>query len=171
MPAIPAVLPNPRAGTPIQRLQPKEVSNQGAAGPRAPWLIARGRSLEVPRLDRVALHHGSFGSDAAAARFARVLIELGIANPHDWKRCAGDPATATGEDIFGLTKVYDFHLKVSAKDFDRMQPSGGMRGPGGFRGGPGGPGGPPGGVDLLPLFVRGQLDLSPDQNKQVDDFH
>ena len=37
-------------------------------------------------------------------------------------------------------------------------------------GGPGGPGGPPGSVDLLPLFVRRDLDLSTDQNKQIDDF-
>ncbi len=37
-------------------------------------------------------------------------------------------------------------------------------------GGPGGPGGPPGGIDLLPMFVRGPLDLSPDQNKQIEDF-
>ncbi len=37
-------------------------------------------------------------------------------------------------------------------------------------GGPGGPGGPPGSVDLLPIFVRDQLDLSPEQNKQIDDF-
>jgi hypothetical protein len=96
MSAIPAVLPNPRTGTPIQRLQPKEVSNQGAGGPRPPWLIARGPSLGVPRLDRVALHHGSFCSDAAAARFARILIELGIASPHDWSRCSGDPAKFIG---------------------------------------------------------------------------
>src|SRR5271169_3053039 len=99
MPAIPAVLPNPRAGSPIQRVQPKEVGNQGAPGSCPPWLIARGPSLRVPRLDRVALHHGSFGSDAAAARFARVLIELGIASPHDWSRCSGDPARFIGRAL------------------------------------------------------------------------
>jgi hypothetical protein len=99
MPAISAVLPNPRAGTPIQRLQPKEVSNQSAAGPCAPWLIARGPSLGVPRLDRVVLHHGSFGSDAAAARFARILIELGIARPHAWSGCSGDPARFIGRAL------------------------------------------------------------------------
>lgn len=99
MPAIPAVLPNPRAGTSIQRLQPQEVSNQGAAWPCAPWLIARGPSLGVPRLDRVALHHGSFGSDAAAARFVRILIELGIASPHAWSRCSGEPARFLGRAL------------------------------------------------------------------------
>jgi hypothetical protein len=99
MSAIPAVLPNPRAGTPIQWLHQKEVSNQGAVGPCPPWLIARGPSLGVPRLDRVALHHGSFGGDAAAARFASVLIELGIASPHDWKGCSGDPARFIGRAL------------------------------------------------------------------------
>jgi hypothetical protein len=99
MPAIPTVLPNPRADASIQRLQPKEVSNQGAAGSCPPWLIARGPSLVVPRLDRVALHHGSFGSDAAAARFARILIELGIASPHDWSRCSGERARFLGRAL------------------------------------------------------------------------
>ena len=37
-------------------------------------------------------------------------------------------------------------------------------------GGPGGPGSPPGGVDLFPMFVRGPLDLSPEQSKQIEDF-
>jgi len=46
----------------------------------------------VPRLDRVALHHSSFGSDAGSARFATILVELGIANPSDWEACAGEPA-------------------------------------------------------------------------------
>jgi len=99
MPAVPTVLPNSRAGTSIQRLQPKKVSDQAPGGPCAPWLIARGPSLGVPRLDRVALHHGSFGSDAAAGRFARVLIELGIASPHDWTRCSGDPARFIGRAL------------------------------------------------------------------------
>lgn len=33
-------------------------------------------------------------------------------------------------DIFGLTKVWQFQLELTAKDFDRMQPTGGMRFPG-----------------------------------------
>ncbi len=37
-------------------------------------------------------------------------------------------------------------------------------------GGPGGPGGRPGGVDLFPMFVRGPLDLTSEQSKQVDDL-
>ena len=36
-------------------------------------------------------------------------------------------------------------------------------------GGPGGPGGPRG-VDLFPFFVRDQLDLTPEQSKQIEDF-
>jgi hypothetical protein len=75
MSAVPAVLPHPLASTPTQHLRPKEVGHEGAGRACAPWLIARGRSLDVPRLDRVALHHSSFGSDAASARFATILVE------------------------------------------------------------------------------------------------
>ena len=92
MSAVPAVLLNPLTSTPAQHLRPKEVGHEGAGRARAPWLIARGRSLDVPRLDRVALRHSSFGSDAASARFATILVELGIANPSDWAACAGEPA-------------------------------------------------------------------------------
>jgi hypothetical protein len=46
----------------------------------------------MPRLDLVPFQHCSFGSDAAAARFACLLIELGIANPADWQRSAAEPA-------------------------------------------------------------------------------
>jgi Arylsulfotransferase (ASST) len=38
------------------------------------------------------------------------------------------------------------------------------------KGGPGGFGGNPGGVDLLPFFLRNQLNLSPDQRRQIDQF-
>lgn len=92
MSAVPAVLLHPLASTPAQHLRPKEVGHEGTGRACAPWLIARGRSLDVPRLDRVALHHSSFGSDAASARFATILVELGIANPSDWEACAGEPA-------------------------------------------------------------------------------
>src|ERR1700693_6125954 len=92
MSAVPAVLLHPLASTPAQHLRPKEVGHEGARRAGAPWLIARGRSLDVPQLDRVALHHSSFGSDAASARFATILVELGIANPSDWEACAGEPA-------------------------------------------------------------------------------
>ncbi len=44
------------------------------------------------------------------------------------------------KDIFGLTKVWQFHLQFTAKEWETMQPTGGMR----FPGGPGGPGGRPG---------------------------
>ena len=46
----------------------------------------------IPRLDHVGLRHSSFGSDAAAARFATILIELGIGNPSDWSGCGQEPA-------------------------------------------------------------------------------
>lgn len=54
------------------------------------------------------------------------------AAPPDAKAAAG-PA-----DIFGLGKVWKFHLAVSARDYEALQPAAG----GGFFGGPGGPGGP-----------------------------
>ena len=90
MSAVPAMLPNPVAGLTAGRLR-APVRAQNAFGACPPWLIARGQSLEVPRLDRVPLHHCSFGSDSGAARFASVLIDLGIANPTDWKRSSGEP--------------------------------------------------------------------------------
>jgi hypothetical protein len=74
MSAIPAVLLHLLAGTPTQRLRPKEIGHEGTGRACAPWLIALGRSLDVPRLDRVALHHSSFGSDAASAGVAAILV-------------------------------------------------------------------------------------------------
>ncbi len=113
MSAIPAVLLHPLASTPTQHLRPKEVGHEGTGRACAPWLIARGRSLDVPRLDRVALHHSSFGSDAASARFATILVELGIAeseideafelsvtlstDPHEWCESEEEP---DGSQIF-----------------------------------------------------------------------
>src|SRR6476659_9616474 len=47
-----------------------------------------------------------------------------------------------GDDVFGLTKVWDFHLEIPAAEWDKMQPTRGRGGPGGFPGGPFGPGGP-----------------------------
>jgi hypothetical protein len=92
MSAVPAVLPNPRPSAPAQYLRPEAFSPEGAGRARAPWLIAPGPSLGIPRLDHVSLRHSSFGSDAAAARFATVLIELGIGNPSDWSGCGQEPA-------------------------------------------------------------------------------
>jgi spore coat protein H len=42
------------------------------------------------------------------------------------------PKEAPGKDVFGLTKVWQFHLELTTKDWDKMQPTGGMRFPGGF---------------------------------------
>lgn len=44
---------------------------------------------------------------------------------------------APGAEVFGLTKVHSFHLELTAREWERMQPPAG-------RGFPGGPGGPPG---------------------------
>src|SRR5579863_4607734 len=92
MPAVPAVLPNARTSTPAQYLRPEAFSPESAGRARAPWLIAPGPSLGIPRLDHVSLRHSSFGSDAAAARFSTTLIELGIGNPSDWSGCGQEPA-------------------------------------------------------------------------------
>jgi len=35
-------------------------------------------------------------------------------------------------DLFGLTKVWQFHLELTTNAFEKMQPTGGMRSPGGF---------------------------------------
>ena len=92
MPTVPAVLPNTCTSAPAQYLRPEGFSHEGAGRARAPWLIAPGPSLGVPRLDQVGLRHSSFGSDAAAARFATILIDLGIGNPADWTGCGREPA-------------------------------------------------------------------------------
>lgn len=91
MSAVPAVQQDPRASTPAQQLQPKAIGHDCAARACPSWLIARGASLEIPRLDRVPLHHASFGSDSAAARFATILLEIGIASPADWKQSDNEP--------------------------------------------------------------------------------
>ena len=36
------------------------------------------------------------------------------------------------KDLFGLTKVWQFHLELTTNAFEKMQPTGGMRSPGGF---------------------------------------
>ena len=91
MSAFSAMLPNSVASVTGWCPPTRPIRDEDAVRACPPWLIARGRSLEVPRLDQVPLHHCSFGSDAAAARFAVVLVELGIANPADWKHSAGEP--------------------------------------------------------------------------------
>ena len=34
---------------------------------------------------------------------------------------SGASAQATAGDVFGLTRVHDFHLELSAKEWDKMQ--------------------------------------------------
>src|SRR5437870_8698 len=61
------------------------------------------------------------------------------------KKPAEKPKENPAKDVFGLTKIWEMNLELSAKEYDAMQPAMPMRGPGGFPGGPGGgfPGGPP----------------------------
>ncbi len=52
-----------------------------------------------------------------------------------WAQEATSPAKKAQEpdqDVFGLTKVWQFHLEMTAKNYDKMQPTGSMRFPGGF---------------------------------------
>src|SRR5689334_5192453 len=44
---------------------------------------------------------------------------------------------ASGAGVFGLTKVHEFHLEVAAKEWEKMQPAGGMGFPMMMFGGPG----------------------------------
>ncbi len=91
MSAVQRVLSDPLPRTAARSLRTQPKSAEASGGACAPWLIARGQSLAVPRLEKVPLHQSSFGSDAAAAQFACSLIELGIARPTDWIRAAGQP--------------------------------------------------------------------------------
>src|SRR6266568_8064524 len=71
---------------------------------------------------------------------------------------AGDPPTKpepakekpkkkeSAKELFGLTRLYEFYLEISPADWDKMQPTGGMR----FPGPPGGPGGFGGGPPASP---------------------
>ena len=74
---------------------------------------------------------------ATAALFCGVVGLVALAHP----AAAADkdkPVKETpGKDVFGLTKVWQFHVEIAAKEWTTMQPTGGMRGPG-F--GPRGPG-------------------------------
>ena len=106
MSTVPTVLPNPGTGTPAQYLRAQESGHQDAARTRAPWLIAPGCSLSVPRLDHVGLRHSSFGSDAGAARFATTLIELGIGSPSDWTECGREPAKFLGRTFDRFVKSH-----------------------------------------------------------------
>ena len=92
MSTVPTVLSNPATSAPAQYLRAQEFGSEDTGRTRAPWLIAPGRSLSVPRLDQVGLRYSSFGSDAAAARFATILVELGIGKPSDWTACGKEPA-------------------------------------------------------------------------------
>ena len=91
MSGIPAILPNSREGAGAEHLWPQASNYQSARRPGSPWLIAPGRTLEVPRLEGTAVHYSSFGADQTAARLASILLKLGIAHIADWRPCGGDP--------------------------------------------------------------------------------
>ena len=91
MSAVQRVLSDPLPRTAARTLRTRPKATGAPGGACASWLIAKGQSLTVPRLEKVPLHQRSFGSDAAAAQFGCSLIELGIARPTDWSLAAGQP--------------------------------------------------------------------------------
>src|ERR1700737_4454314 len=93
MSAVSVFQPSPTGGFATQPVRPRAEGFQPASARRlrSPRLMAAGESLPVPRLDGLPLHHQSFGSDTAAARFATLLLETDIARAADWSGCAGNP--------------------------------------------------------------------------------
>jgi spore coat protein H len=43
---------------------------------------------------------------------------------------ASEKKAAAGKDVFGPSKVWQFHVEIAAKEWDKMQPTGGMKFPG-----------------------------------------
>jgi spore coat protein CotH len=68
---------------------------------------------------------------------------------------AEPPKKQSAKDLFGLATMHEFQLELAAKDWDRMQPTGGMRFPGAGPGGFGPPGGPPAADDKNADVHRG----------------
>jgi spore coat protein H len=70
-----------------------------------------------------------------------LVLACTLAGPRSVRVPAADdgnkPAAkeAPGKDVFGLTRVWAFHLEISAREYQAMQPAGGL----GFPGGPGKP--------------------------------
>lgn len=64
---------------------------------------------------------------AAVTVGAAGLVGLSVRAADKEAKPAKQPA---GKDVFGTTKVHAFHLEVAAKDYDTLQPKGGMRLPG-----------------------------------------
>src|SRR5438067_2210089 len=91
-----------------------------------------------------AFHFTGRGT-AMKTRIGAGLLAVALAAllpPSDSRRAgaqtpAGD-GKARAEEVFGLTKTWQFHLQIAAQEWKKMQPVGGMR----FPGGPPGFGGP-----------------------------
>jgi hypothetical protein len=96
-------------------------------------LIAPGRTLEIPRLERAAMDHASFGADQVAAQLPQIWLELDIATAADWRHCAGEPqafvrraldrfvrkhgeAEIDGASELGITLSTDPHEWCEAED-------------------------------------------------------
>src|SRR5436305_333252 len=72
----------------------------------------------------------------AAAVYGAVALAWALSGPPTGRTPAADPPTEkkkkadakpSGDDVFGLTTMHQFHLEIAAADWDKMQPTGGMR--------------------------------------------
>lgn len=56
-------------------------------------LMAQGSGLVIPQLNAIPVVHKLIADDRQAVMLAKVLVELDIATPGDWKRADHDPTT------------------------------------------------------------------------------
>src|ERR1700722_9265444 len=73
---------------------------------------------------------------ASVALLGGVVVLAGALSLSAVKAPASGEKPKQPKDVFGLNKVISVYLEVPPKEWERMQPAGGGRGPGGF--GPGG---------------------------------
>ncbi len=134
MSAVSVFQPSPTGGFATQPVRPRAERFQPAFARRlrSPRLIAAGESLPVPRLDGLPLHHQSFGSDAAAAKFATLLLETDIARAADWRGCAGNPLHfvrrtiqrfARSHGATSIDQAFEVLLSFSDSPLDLFEPS------------------------------------------------
>lgn len=134
MSAVSSFEPSPAGSFATQpvRQEAERFQSASARRLRSPGLIAAGESLPVPRLDGIPFHHQSFGSDAAAARFATLLLEIDIARAADWSGCTGNPLHFVRRTIqrfarnHGATVIdqaFEVSISLSDSPLDLLEPS------------------------------------------------
>jgi len=73
-------------------LQPHATRRPARLAP-SDQLMTQGSGLLIPRLDAAPLLHRLVSDDRLAVMLAKVLVELDIAVPGDWKRVERDPTS------------------------------------------------------------------------------